>query len=138
MDKNKTVIKAFNIDFNWFEGKAAPPGLFTGAVPEEHIKWYVDLGVNTFWTFCTTYNGYAWYPSKIAPVNPGLKGDFMNKCTELGKKNGLQVYAYMCFGANPWWEEQNPERVRPEKDNYIKVVFDDYMSTIFAEYWKRL
>ena len=52
-------IKAFCIDFNWGDHGAAEPGLFAQADPEEHVRWYQDLGGNVIQTFCVSYNGYA-------------------------------------------------------------------------------
>ena len=43
-------IQAFCIDFNWGPGGAhgfAKPGLWAHADPEEHVKWYEDMGCNT-------------------------------------------------------------------------------------------
>jgi hypothetical protein len=65
-------VKAFSIDFNWGDNGASPPGLYAQADPTEHVRWYQDLGANVIQTFCVSYNGYAWYPSDVAPVTPGL------------------------------------------------------------------
>lgn len=107
-----TEIKAFNIDFNWGTKGPAEPGLYAQADPAEHIRWYLDMGVNTIQTFCVSYNGYAWYrKSGIAPVTPGMKYDFMTDIVELGHKHGLKIMGYFCLGANPVWEQMNPAEV---------------------------
>ena len=54
-------IKAFDIDFNWDQGKFAQPGHWADADPEEHIRWYESLGANVVQTFAVSCNGYAWY-----------------------------------------------------------------------------
>ena len=102
-------IKAFCIDFNWGKKGFAPPGMYAHASPEEHIKWYRDLGVNTIQTFCTNCCGYAWFRSDVAPVQPGMQGDFLKEITELGHKEGMRVMGYFCVGANTYWGETHPD-----------------------------
>src|SRR3972149_1184450 len=77
-------IKAFCIDFNWGSEGFAPPGMYASASAKEHVEWYRQLGVNTIQTFCVSCPGYAWYRSEVAPVQPGMKGDFLNEITALG------------------------------------------------------
>ena len=43
-----------------------------GADPAQHVAWYKAMGANVIQTFCVSYNGYAWYPSEVAPVTPEL------------------------------------------------------------------
>ncbi len=125
MPKHKTV-KAFNIDFNWdYLGRPASPGLYAHADPKEHIRFYKDLGANTIQTFCVTYNGYAWYPSEVAPVTPGLKRNFLGEITELGHQEGMPVLGYFCMGSNPRWERKNPALAHVEiaHRNTCKIPF---------------
>ncbi len=107
-------IKAFCIDFNW--GAGGPngfpaPGTFAQADPAAHYRWYRDLGVNAIQTFCVSCNGYAWYQgSGVAPVQPGLKHDFLKQITELAHKDGVKVMGYFCVGANTYWGQKHPEQ----------------------------
>ncbi len=105
----KERIKAFCIDFNWGAGGFATPGLYAKASAKEHYAWYRDLGVNTIQTFCVSTDGYAWYRSKIAPVQPGMQGDFLKEMVKLGHRDGLKVMGYFCVGANTVWGQQHPE-----------------------------
>ncbi len=117
-------VKAFCVDFNWGDHGASEPGLYAQADPAEHVRWYQDLGVNTIQTFCVSYNGYAWYPSKVAPVNPGLRSpNFLGEMTELGHRAGMKVMGYFTLGANPYWEARNTELVHREDSDYIKIPF---------------
>ena len=105
-------IKAYNLDFNWGEGGPnafAAPGLWAEASPEEHIKWYKDLGVNTIQTFIVSCNGYAWYKNGVVPEQPGLKYDFLPEMVRLGHKEGIKVMGYLCIGSNVRWGLENPE-----------------------------
>ena len=70
-------IKAFCIDFNWGPGGFAAPGMYAGASAQKHFEWYRDIGVNTIQTFCVSCPGYAWYNSEVAPVQPGMTGEFL-------------------------------------------------------------
>jgi uncharacterized lipoprotein YddW (UPF0748 family) len=107
-------IKAFCIDFNWGPGGPngfAPPGMFAQADPKIHFQWYKDLGANTIQTFCVSCDGYAWYrQSGVAPVQPGLKHDFLKEITELGHQGGMRVMGYFCVGANTYWAQQHPDQ----------------------------
>ena len=105
-------IKAFCIDFNWGPGgpnSFAEPGLWADASPQEHVKWYKNLGVNTIQTFCVSCNGYAWYKGGIVPEQLGLKTDFLAEVVTLGQKEGMRVMGYFCVGANTLWGQRHPE-----------------------------
>lgn len=102
-------IKAFCIDFNWGPDGFAPPGMYAQASPKEHLEWYRNLGANTIQTFCVSCPGYAWYRSDVAPVQPGMNGDFLKELTELGHAAGMRVLGYFCIGANTYWNESHPQ-----------------------------
>jgi len=118
------LVKAFCIDFNWGAKGPAEPGLFAQADPEEHVRWYQDLGCNTIQTFCVSYNGYAWYPSEVAPVTPGLKcPDFLGRMVELGRRAGMRVMGYFCLGSNAYWEDRHPNMAHIEDRGSVNVPF---------------
>ncbi|HSW46477.1 MAG TPA: hypothetical protein VLM89_12990 [Phycisphaerae bacterium] len=117
-------IKAFCIDFNWGKKGPAEPGLFAQADPEEHVRWYQELGCNTIQTFCVSYNGYAWYPSGVAPVTPGLKyPDFLGRVVDLGHKANMLVMGYFCGGSNAYWEDRHPTMAHIEDRGSCNVPF---------------
>ncbi|MCC6442852.1 MAG: hypothetical protein IT210_05270 [Armatimonadetes bacterium] len=132
VDPPKEIVKAFNIDFNWDNGAASPPGTYAHADPKEHMRFYQEMGVNTIQTFCVTYNGYAWFPSEVAPVTPGLKRNFLGEMVSLGHQARIKVYGYFCLGANPFWEGKHPEEVHGSDSDYIKapltLKYLDYFS----------
>ena len=106
------IIKAYDLDFNWGEGGPnafAAPGLWADAVPEKHIKWYKDLGVNVIQTFIVSCNGYAWYKNGVVPPQPGLKHDFLPEMVKLGHKEGMKVMGYLCIGSNTRWGMAHPD-----------------------------
>ena len=111
-EKPVEEIKAYDLDFNWGEGGPnafAAPGLWADANPEQHIKWYKDLGVNTIQTFIVSCNGYAWYKNGVVPEQPGLKYDFLPEMVKLGHKEGIKVMGYLCIGSNVRWGLENPD-----------------------------
>jgi hypothetical protein len=104
--------KAFCIDFNWgpkgvnaFSG----PGYWAKADPEEHVRWYKDLGCNVIQTFAVSCNGYAWYKNGVVPEQPGLAHDFLTEMVQLGHQNGMMVFGYFCVGANTKWGQDHPD-----------------------------
>ncbi len=124
------LIKSFCIDFNWDPSGPAQPGLFAHADPAAHMRWYRELGANVIQTFCVSYNGYAWYAgSAIAPVTPGMPGNFLGDLTRLAHREGLPVMGYFCLGANPVWERMHPEQTHLEADRTtFRITFtDDYL-----------
>jgi len=107
--RERERIKAFCIDFNWRGGKFAEPATFAHARAGEHVKWYRELGVNTIQTFCVSCDGYAWFRGSVAPVQPGMQGDFLKEITELGHVEGMKVTGYFCVAANTHWGKTHPE-----------------------------
>ena len=81
-------IKAFCIDFNWVNGKFAPPGHWAEASPAEHVAWYEGMGANVIQTFAVSCNGYAWYKGGRVPAQPGLKHNFLTEVVKLATKRG--------------------------------------------------
>jgi hypothetical protein len=106
-------IKAFCVDFNWGAGGPngfAAPGLFAHADPARHYRWYRELGVNIIQTFAVSSNGYAWYKdSAPAPVQPGLKHDFLKDITTLAHRDGVRVMGYFTVGGNTHWGQTHPD-----------------------------
>lgn len=132
----KFPLKSFNVDFNWYEGKAAPPDLFVECDPKKLVEWYKGMHVNNFWTFGTTYNGYAWYDSRLAPKAVGLRRDFLAETVELGHQAGMEVFAYTCLGDNGMLISRKPEIARVDETMYrlpLTEWYLDYFCGICAE-----
>jgi len=133
-------IKAFCVDFNWGPDGFAPPGMYTKASAKEHVEWYRKLGVNTIQTFCVSCPGYAWYRSEIAPVQPGMQGDFLKEITDLGHAAGMKVMGYFCIGANTHWNEKHPDLSHPLPSS-IAIPFTteylDYLDKVISEALKK-
>lgn len=120
-------VKAFCIDFNWGPAGFSEPGLYANASPEEHLAWYKRLGVNTIQTFCVSCPGYAWYNSAVAPVQPGMSGEFLKDITRLGHESGMRVMGYFCIGGNTFWSEKHPDQVHPHPSAIAIPLTTDYL-----------
>ena len=129
-------IKAFCIDFNWGPEGFAKPGMCAGASAKKHFEWYRDMGVNTIQTFCVSCPGYAWYNSDVAPVQPGMEGDFLKELVELGHEAGMRVMGYFCIGANTYWNEKHPD-LSHNFPSAISIPFTlqylDYLERVIRE-----
>ena len=134
-------IKAFCVDFNWYQGVFAPPGRWGEASPEQHVRWYEALGANTIQTFCLSCNGYAWYKGGFVPPQPGLKYDFLTDVVRLGHKRGMLVMGYFCVGANTKWGQDHPDLSYGAPGNTFHIPFTDayldYLSTAMQDAIKR-
>lgn len=126
-------IKAFCIDFNWGPEGFAPPGMYATASPQKHFEWYRDMGVNTIQTFCVSCPGYAWYRGDVAPVQPGMEGDFLKEVTRLGHEAGMRVMGYFCIGANTYWSETHPDEVH----NFPSAIAIPF-TTAYLDYLDRV
>jgi hypothetical protein len=120
-------IRAFCIDFNWYQGRFAPPGHWADASPEEHVAWYAAAGVNTIQTFCVSCNGYAWYKGGFVPPQPGLKHDFLTEVVRLGHQRGMMVTGYFCVGANGKWGHDHPDLSYGTPSTYHIPFTEDYL-----------
>ncbi len=129
----KERIKAFCIDFNWGPAGFARPGMYTSASAQEHFEWYRELGVNTIQTFCVSCPGYAWYDSEVAPVQPGMKGEFLKEIAELGHDAGMRVMGYFCVGANTYWSETHPDLSHPFKSAIAIPFTTEYLDYLCSE-----
>lgn len=149
-------IKAFCIDFNWVHvdrsnqpGSAtaaepatyfAPPGHWADASPEEHVRWYENLGANVIQTFAISCNGHAWYKGGFVSPQPGLKYDFLTEVVDLAHKKGVLAMGYFCAGANSRWGKDHvdlsygsPSTLHiPFTDEYL-----DYLARSVADAMKR-
>ena len=149
-------IKAFCIDFNWVHvnqpDKAqnapaveertffAPPGHWAEASPEEHVRWYEELGANVIQTFAVSCNGYAWYKGGLVPPQPGLKHDFLTEVVKLAHKKGMLVMGYFCIGANSKWGKDHAD-LSYDAPSDIHIPFTDeyldYLSQSMGDAMKK-
>ena len=129
-------IRAFCVDFNWYGAGFAEPGTFANADPVTQVAWYNNLGCNVIQTFCVTCDGYSWYNGITAPVQPGLKGDFLRDMVRLGHRESMRVMGYFCVGANRHWGTTKPELSRGAPSSIhipLTTVYLDYLCAEIRE-----
>jgi hypothetical protein len=135
---NPRDIRAFCVDYNWDSlGRFASPGLYGHADPRALVRWHAGLGANVLQTFCVSHNGHAWYQSRIAPVTPGLRGDFLRDVAELGAEAGMLVFGYFSPGANSAWGHAHPELHHRGIWNWrhvpLSTTYLDHLCALVAE-----
>ena len=136
MEEKKETIRSFQVDFNWYQSRPTPPGMFADSDPEEYVRYNRELGCNNLWTYATTYNGYAWFDSHTAPKMPGLKGNFTAETTEIAHRMGMTCFAYVCLADNPYWIERNPKVARVDEGMFRMPLSDwylDYVGSVIDE-----
>lgn len=93
--RSTELMRGFSIEFNSDDlGQPLSPGLYRNVTAESQLNWYLDHGVNVIQTFCMGLNGYAWYQSKVAPVEPGLNGNFLKELVDMGHEAEVEVHGY--------------------------------------------
>lgn len=133
-------IRAFGIDFNWEPtlNQWAEPRMYANADPQRHVEWYAALGANVIQSFCVSFNGYAWYPSDIAPVTPGMAGgNFLGELIRHARPRGISVMGYFNLGTNPFWFERRPDLCRDAQEGLPRMIYDDeyldYFTSVVRE-----
>ena len=122
-------IRSFSIDFNWLNGAVSPDDVYADTDVKKWVKWYKDYGCNNLWTFAVSFNGYAWYDSKLSPKIKGLNRNFTKMCVDEGHRQDLSVFAYHCIGDNQVIREKHPEWCRKNPNDIFKMIFcDDYIN----------
>ena len=91
------------------------------------------LGVNVIHTFCVSCDGYAWYRgSSVAPVEPGLKHDFLKEITTLAHRDGVKVMGYFCVNDNRLWVEKHPDQSQEKSHRPHIPLTNDYLDYLTA------
>ncbi len=130
-----SLIKMACVDFNSDAlGQPATPGLYAAAQAQDQVRWCRELGANAIQTFCVALNGYAWYRSDVAPVTPGMDGDFLHRMIDLGHREGMEVHGYFCLASNAWFRSRNRDRLTTHIDWRKNVP----LTTEYLDYFCRM
>jgi hypothetical protein len=131
------LIKMFSIDVNSdMLGQPAAPGLYAASSPREQVRWYRGLGCNAIQTFCVSLNGYAWYRSSVAPVTPGMKGDFLKELIGLAHAEDMKVHGYFCLAGNAWFRNSSAEA--REQTSALDCRKNIPLTTAYLDYFCRM
>lgn len=108
------VKKPFYIWHYDYYLSANAPDAFTRWNAEELADEIVSTGVNFVAIFAENQHGYAYFPSKVAPVHPSLGGrDYTGSMVDALHRRGCTVITYVNFmnidqrSKHPeWWQRQ--------------------------------
>jgi len=100
---NRIPIKLFVLDFNWVRDaersmRPSTPQELAGEDPAEFARWHMDIGCNALFHHAYTFNGCAWYPSRLGPCAPEPGSRFLGKVLDIAHRAGLPFHTYFCVG----------------------------------------
>jgi len=96
-------LKLFTIDFNWVREKvdsirASMAHELVVTDPQAYVDWHIDLGCNVIFQQAYTFNGCAWYPSRLGPCVPEPGTRFLEEVLACAHNAGLPFHSYFCVG----------------------------------------
>jgi hypothetical protein len=114
----KKLIKLFVLDFNWIRDapdrmRPSLPHELCDADPAEFVQWHLDIGCNALFQHAYTFNGCAWYPSKLGPRAPEPGDRFMPRVLDLAHARGLSFHTYFCVGQDRFVAANRPDWTVP-------------------------
>lgn len=89
---------------------------------DEFVKTLCESHVDSIVVFAKDMHGYAYYPSEIGPMHPGLSGrDLLAKQVAACRSAGISVYAYYCTTWDNYLAETRPEwlSITRERRSYL-------------------
>jgi hypothetical protein len=122
---NGKPIKLFCCDLNWafFDSPIksvlpAAPQDWAFVNPDEYFQWHKDFGVNIMFLQAFTFDGYAFYPTKLGAIAPGPGGKLFPRFFDLSRKAGMPFMAYFCVGTDLIMSSMRNVWVVPTSRNY--------------------
>lgn len=125
----RPLKRAIHIDFHTMPGiydfnRDWDAGAFARRLADAHVKY-----INTF-AKCNT--GFCYYPSKIGPVYPGMKGDMFGDLLRECHKRDIGVTAYFNIAIDHEacrihreWSKVIKEEAGEDKSRYVLSVLQD-------------
>jgi len=83
---------------------------------EAFAQTLVDAGVEAVVLFAKDMHGWAYHPSEVVPVHPGLSFDLLGEQVRACRAKGLHTYAYICSLWDEWVAEEHPEWLGVKRD----------------------
>jgi len=116
-------IKLFILDFNWVRDgersmRPSLPHELADADPRAYVDWHLELGCNVLFQHAYTFNGCAWYPSRLGPCVPPPGDRFLEKVLGLAHDAGLPFHSYFCVGQDRFVAANRPDWVVPESEGF--------------------
>ncbi|MBB6669121.1 beta-galactosidase trimerization domain-containing protein [Cohnella nanjingensis] len=110
------VYRKLHLDYHqppWMEGVAEA---FTEAEAQRQAKTFKRSGIEAVEFFAYDHYGYAFYPSGIAPVHPGLKNDYTGLMSKALKAQGIRTILYLNAFTSVEMRKLHPEWMRVAED----------------------
>ncbi len=104
------------------------PGVGTAFDKKQWQEVLQTAAVDSVTLFGRCHHGYAYYPSKVAPVHPHLDFDLLGAQIEASHEVGVLTPVYITVGWDEWYAAQHPEAMIHPPDGLDPLVVG----------WKRL
>ena len=87
-----------------------PPAItYDNFDPDQWFRLYEEADLDHAWVFCKGHHGEAYYPTKMGPVHPGLRIDFVKAFSDRLRRKGIAFHAYYCIGFDDWAVLNHPQ-----------------------------
>jgi len=114
----RKTLKICDVDFNFVKPSASETRVsmaheFVDADPVAVVDWQLELGANFICQHAFTYNGCAWYPTRLGPQVPQASIGFFDKLLERARGAGAVTGAYMNIGMDKFTCAVRPDWLIP-------------------------
>ncbi|MCC3373242.1 alpha-L-fucosidase [Cohnella sp. REN36] len=110
------VYRKLHLDYHqppWMEGVAEA---FTADEARRQAEMFRMAGVEAVSFFAYDHYGYAFYPSEIAPVHPGMTNDYTGLMSQALKAEGIRTILYLNAFTSVEMHKLHPEWMRVAED----------------------
>lgn len=115
--------KLFILDFNWVRSSEhfMRPSMaheLAGADPDAYVEWHLEMGCNVLFQHAYTFNGCAWYPTRLGPRVPEPGTEFLKGVLDRAHGAGLPFHSYFCVGQDRFIAANRPDWLVPESEAF--------------------
>ncbi|TVY02974.1 beta-galactosidase trimerization domain-containing protein [Cohnella terricola] len=91
----RDTYRKLHLDYHQPPWMGNVAGAFTKEEAQKQVALFQKAKIEAVSFFAYDHYGQAFYPSRIAPIHPGLKGDYTGLMTEALREAGLRVTLYL-------------------------------------------
>lgn len=98
--------RVISLDINWSrhgDGTQigmVPPHTYADMDLQAYLDYHFRFDVTEFWMPTSNWAGYAYYPTRLNCVAPGMLGDLFPRVLDACRERGLRCWGYFCVGAD--------------------------------------
>lgn len=128
------TLKACITDFNWVQITAeGPPRAsmaheFAGVDPHKVVDWQLAMGANMIVQHAFTFNGCAWYPTRLGPEAPIARSGYFGRLFNYARNAGVKVCGYMCVGQDKFTCAVRPDWLVPTTSDQSKWWYPGFLA----------